>query len=653
MSLTALLGSLLLAVVSGGPATPSSEDLTAYESARTKVGRDAEAHIRLALWCERRSLEAERARHLALAVLIEPGNVTARGLLGLVKHEGKWEDPAQVGERIRADPALAAKLAEYNARRDALDQELRSSSRLEAEQAHVKLGLWCEQKGLKAEATAHFTSAVVLNPEREASWKHLGYIKHNGRWMSREQVDAEEREAALQKEADRRWEPQLRKWRSMLADADAGARTETEDQLAKVDDPRAVPAIVRVFASATEPDQLRGVQMLGRIDSPGSTWELARLAVKSASPTTRKAAVEALKPRNRRDYAGRLVEMIRAPIRYQVEPIRGPGSTGFLATETPPYRVLRTYDAPPLFPSSFWFRGHVTYDAVSAVPLVVFPNEAKALAGWRGTVRQARALTAIYARTANYAAFWELNTFSTVERMATDVQQVVKANRNALALNERVSPVLQDSAGAPDLGYDEDAWRTWWADEVGSTYQRPPEIIRLVNRTPPQMPPQPLFHNSCFAPGTPVCTRDGRRPIETLRVGDQVLSQDVTTGLLSFQPILVVHRNPPREILHVELDNGETLRASAYHRFWRAGLGWAMARELKEGDLLRTLGGLARVVSVSAGPTEPLCNLDVDGGRTFFVGQHDTLVHDNSLPAPRLEPFDTAPELVVASHSDG
>jgi hypothetical protein len=644
MSLTALVASLLLAVVSGGPATPTSEDRAAYESARAAAGRSAEAHIRLALWCERRGLEAERIRHLAMAVLIEPGNVTARGLLGLVNHEGKWEDPAKVGERIRADEALAARLAEYNARRDALDQELRSPSRARAEQAHVKLGLWCEQKGLKAEATAHFTSAAQLNPQNEATWKHLGCVKHNGRWMSRERADAEEREAALQKEANRRWEPQLRTWRTMLADA--GTRTEAEDQLAKVDDPRAVPAIVRVFTSAKEPDELRAVQMLGRIDAPGSTWELARLAVLSSSETIRKAAALALKPRDRRDYAGRLVEMIRTPIHYQVEPIRGPGSTGLLATETPRYRVLRTYDAPPLVPSNF--RGYVTYDAASGMPIVVPAGVEMGLAGWKGPVRQARVLAAIQARSIFYAAFWQLNTLGTVQRMAADVQAVEAANQNALALNQRIVPVLEDAADAPYLEADEDAWRTWWHDQVGSTYKRPPEIIRVVNRTPPQMPP-PTFHNSCFARGTPVRTRDGRRPIETLRVGDQVLSQDAATGALSFQPVLVVYHNPPQPILRVELDNGETLGASAYHRFWRAGLGWAMARELKEGDLLRTLGGLARVVSVTAGPTEPLFNLDVDGGRTYFVGQHDTLVHDNSLPAPRLEPFDITPQQVVAS----
>ncbi len=56
---------------------------------------------------------------------------------------------------------------------------------------HVKLGLWCEQNGLKAEAIAHFTQAVVLDPYRDATWKHLGYVKHDGRWVSREQAEAE------------------------------------------------------------------------------------------------------------------------------------------------------------------------------------------------------------------------------------------------------------------------------------------------------------------------------------------------------------------------------------------------------------------------------------------------------------------------------
>ncbi len=61
-------------------------DLSAYEAAQAKVGRDADAHVKLALWCEAHGLTAERIKHLMLATLINPSNATARGLLGLVAH---------------------------------------------------------------------------------------------------------------------------------------------------------------------------------------------------------------------------------------------------------------------------------------------------------------------------------------------------------------------------------------------------------------------------------------------------------------------------------------------------------------------------------------------------------------------------------------
>jgi len=52
---------------------------------------------------------------------------------------------------------------------------------------------------------------------------------------------------------------------------------------------------------------------------------------------------------------------------------------------------------------------------------------------------------------------------------------------------------------------------------------------------------------------------------------------------------------------------------------------------------------------VTAGPVVPLFNLDVARNRTFFVGRHDALVHDNTPPDPRLEPFDAGPSLAAST----
>jgi hypothetical protein len=79
--------------------------------------------------------------------------------------------------------------------------------------------------------------------------------------------------------------------------------------------------------------------------------------------------------------------------------------------------------------------------------------------------------------------------------------------------------------------------------------------------------------------------------------------------------------------------------------FWRSGRGWSQARELKPGDLLRTLGSTVRVVSVEPGSVEPLYNLDVSRGRSFFAGTGNVLVHDNTLPPARQARFDEPPKL--------
>ena len=97
---------------------------------------------------------------------------------------------------------------------------------------------------------------------------------------------------------------------------------------------------------------------------------------------------------------------------------------------------------------------------------------------------------------------------------------------------------------------------------------------------------------------TPIRPLDGPRPIESIQVGDLVLSQDATTGALDFQPVVFLHHSPPGKTLRVSLTSGDSVVCSVYHRFWRANLGWAMARELMPGDVLRTLGGLARVEKV-------------------------------------------------------
>ena len=137
------------------------------------------------------------------SVALDPGNRAARGLLGQVSYRGEWLSPGDFQAKQQADAGLARKLEAYHARRAQLDESLRNkksdgAGRRKAALEHEKLAAWCEEQGLKDQATAHYTTAIQFNPSVDAPWKHLGYVKRRGQWMTREQSLADEQEAAAE-----------------------------------------------------------------------------------------------------------------------------------------------------------------------------------------------------------------------------------------------------------------------------------------------------------------------------------------------------------------------------------------------------------------------------------------------------------------------
>ena len=249
------------------------------------------------------------------------------------------------------------------------------------------------------------------------------------------------------------------------------------------------------------------------------------------------------------------------------------------------------------------------------------------------------------------------------QQLAGDVQAIDAYNTVIRDSNQNVRQVLSGAVGT-DLGEDRVAWEKWVTDLSGYAYVSP---TRTVDDTPTyeeEVPldyqPQPssilsgppqittiaiqrVQHN-CFAAGTPVQTMDGLCPIEKLRVGDQVLTQDPKSGELKYQPLLAVYHNPPNETLRIGLGK-ETIVATGIHRLWKAGKGWTMAREFKLGDPLRTLEGLAVVMSIEKDRVQPVFNMHVAEGESFFVGKQGVLAHDNSQVNPTPSPFDAVPDL--------
>jgi hypothetical protein len=72
-----------------------------------------------------------------------------------------------------------------------------------------------------------------------------------------------------------------------------------------------------------------------------------------------------------------------------------------------------------------------------------------------------------------------------------------------------------------------------------------------------------------------------------------------------------------------------------------------MARVLKPGNRVRTVGGLVAVNAVSDDSVQPVFDLEIAHGQSFFVGLGGILVHDHGLVQPTSDPFDPRPALAA------
>ena len=597
-----VLASVLL---SSSPAPPGAEaspgDLAAYRAAAARAGDSAPANVRMALWCEAHGLDAERARHLAAATAADPANVTARGLAGLVADRGRWRTVSELADAARSDEVLNAALAEYNARREAMPHP-------ETADAHWALALWCEAKGLGPEAAAHFTAVTRLAPGRADAWEKLGRRKHGGRWMTEAQFQAEEAEHRARRDADQLWRARIRQWwRAYIVIKDPVARRESAAAFAPDLEPRAVPTIISLFGKGGGEEQLAESRLLERIDAPEASHELGRLAVVGRDNQVRDEAAGAVARRDHTEAVEWLIGSLHDPLRIDVQD--EPGAVGLLEVEDEASILRKTYHQR------------------------VIQSSRAANAGVPGWI-----LGPFLPRVSR-------NNVTARQKLERDVAAAWKANARRESINERAGAVLAMVTGE-DFGADPDTWRQWWSQEQGVPYYRTSRydkpVIRRVSRTTIDLTPPRSGHGRCFARGTLVRTVLGSRPIEELQVGDRVITSEVATGALEVRPVVAVRHNPPSGTLKLDLGS-ESVVTTPVHRFWKSGVGWVMARDLKPGDPVRAIGGVVRVVATGHDAVQPVYNLEVADGRCYFVGERGVLVHDYSLALPVAGPFDAAP----------
>jgi hypothetical protein len=158
----------------------------------------------------------------------------------------------------------------------------------------------------------------------------------------------------------------------------------------------------------------------------------------------------------------------------------------------------------------------------------------------------------------------------------------------------------------------------------------------------------------CFPAGTLVLMADGtRKPIETVRQGDLVLSADPEHRQAAGpRRVLVTTKNWTRRLIHIELDGIDGLAgerevvATGKHPIWTQNRRWQYAEDVKAGDVLQDNHGhgIAVVRTWQEKKLSDTHNFTVDALHTYFVviGGTPILVHNGGppplLPAPPPPP---------------
>jgi RHS repeat-associated protein len=139
----------------------------------------------------------------------------------------------------------------------------------------------------------------------------------------------------------------------------------------------------------------------------------------------------------------------------------------------------------------------------------------------------------------------------------------------------------------------------------------------------------------CFTAGTLVVMADGStRRIETLKVGDRVLSRDEVTGQTAAKRVKQTTEREVDETLVLTFADGTHIETTSNHPFYVEGQGFLQAGQLGIGTLIVTRAGPAIKLAKAerkAGRTK-VYNLEVEGFHTYFVGQTNAALWVHNAP---------------------
>ena len=569
----------------------------------------------------------DRRAELADALVNHPDVPALYWQSGYVHESGTWRLVEQAGQSSADEPTLAA----YRARRDVA---------LNTTEGQLELADWCRDHKLPDQERAHLRAAMELSPDADHSaiLERLGYAPFGNQWLSREQVEQWQSLNRRTTAALKAWGTKLDKIIERL-DGSPRQYESAVTSLKQFTDPDVIPVLEYVLCGKDEPSAAAAVAAFANMRGHEGTLALARQAVYSSWPEVREQATKSLKSRTFEDFVPGLVGLLATPVTKKVSPPKwfyfdlprdSQGTWGqlvlvsgyILAQETDDqFRValIRQVDYrlnEALEGYFVRFRGGFHVESKQQ------NGSSNSVSGYVARLTGTRALND---STRNIAG----DAYLKDRQVELEVDAL---NERTAELNRRIIRVLASVTGR-EPAPEPDTWWQWWGDFTDTQQIGQKAVVRVEETQSLGNPESRVQRRSCFAAGTLVWTESGQVAIETIKVGDRVLAQDIDTGELTYKPVLCTTIRPAKPLVSLSIGD-EAITATGGHRFWVSGEGWTKARDLRPGSLVHTVRGSAAVGSIDSGPTKETYNLVVDGLHDYFVGQAGFLVQDLPLPQP-------------------
>ena len=510
----------------------------------------------------------------------------------------------RLGYVLRGDDWILAASHPTLERKNQVDSYARRRHRaLDESHRELQPAIWCRNQGLPDRSEVHFRR-VFDNTEAPAQTRQfarnaLNLREFGGVFLTPAQITelrSQMREARTELNT---WSRKLSEPVRMVRSQVPGKQKRGWKQLQQINHPEAIPALELHLSTVDEEIAQGAVDIIQQISGPAASESLVRHAVISPWPSVREAALLQLEERPLQDFIPMLLGALQMPIRsvFQISP----GIGG---------RILHEH--------TFQQEG-IDETRLVRMSTTAVPNQF-------GERDDAQA---------------EINR---AEQRAQRIQSnVMRTNVQNQQQNHRIFQVLYATTGQK-LPSNPNDWWEWWKDynEYEILTNKPVQTANFSHRytygtapvvTRRQTRRRRIESSECFPAGTPVWTELGKRAIESIRVGDRVLSQNPETGELNYKLVTAVtERNQaPMQTITV---GDQSLRLTTGHPLWVNGEGWRMAKLLNLGSRVHCIGGSQTVTRTEKSPRETAYNLIVQGFGSYFVTDLGILVHDNTYRSP-------------------